>query len=52
MKVIKYVIRLESKYGSAVNAPESYPNLIMCRKLLHSYPYIRTKEIIDGKSEI
>ena len=51
MKVIKYVLRLESKYGSVVNAPEDDPDLIMCRKLLHSYPYIRTKEIIDGESD-
>ena len=50
MKVIKYVIRLESKCGAVVNAPESDPNLIMCRKLLHSYPYIRTKETTDGES--
>lgn len=45
MKIIKYVQRLEQKYGSAKNAPENDPDLIMCRKLLHSYPYIRTKEV-------
>ena len=34
MKVIKYVQRLESKYGSVVNAPEDDPDLLQCRYIL------------------
>lgn len=35
MKVIKYVQRLESKYGTVVNAPEDDPDLLQCRYILH-----------------
>lgn len=35
MKVIKYVQRLESKYGSVVNSPEDDPDLLQCRYILH-----------------
>ena len=34
MKVIKYVRRLESKYGSVVNSPEDDPDLLQCRYIL------------------